>query len=784
MGESLVHELLSGLKIAGRSRGALKKQAGKNDFGTEENVLQEVSDDPQVIVYTRRPHGDYGATFMSQNIVSQLGYRPVRFIEEPSFWQENLHPDDVHKFKDATAKLFETGHYVHEYRFRSKDGTYRWMRDELNLIRDESGHPCDILGTWIDVTKRKEVEKALRESEVRYRSLVETSPVGMVSFDRNGEITEFNPALLRILGAPFFEAAEARDLFSLLPLMEAGISEAVIQCLESGESSVGEFEYKSKNDRQVYTRLYVVPIRGSEGDITGAHAFVEDISDQKRAEELIVGSERLKVLGQISTGVGHHFNNFLQVVSGNAQMALTSLELNEHEGVKGGLQQILEGSRSATGVVKWLQEFARGKVHSSQRKEVVELADVVMQAVEICKLWSSAELERKKIQVFYELNLDKGCHVEGIPDQLAWVVFNLLKNSVEAMPAGGKIRIKSSVQDDHVRLLIRDNGIGIAAHHVRNITEAFWSTKERHAGMGLAFSSGIIRQHGGTMGVKRMKPHGTTFVIRLAHVKDPAEKRKALEAEASSNGHRVLLIDDDERVVRVFEEGLKRMGLRPIAATSGGQGLNLFQETDCDAVVCDLAMTGLNGWDVAEAIQSRCTHKGTPKPPFIMLTGWARQLDEAEIVQHPEVERIVQKPVTVPELVDIIVEEINRTQSKAAFSGRVEGIDILEYIQLLILSGKPVVVEVILRNGGRGLLFVDKGRVLHAVYGDAVGEEALYQCLNFGGGSFVNLPWYAPERVTIDKPGEYILIEAARRRDEFKASEQRDWGAKTDDFEP
>lgn len=784
MAESLVHELLSGLKIAGSCNGTLKRRTGTKVSRPKETTRHEGSDAPQVITYTRMPYGNFGATFMSQNIVSQLGYDPDKFVQEPTLWEENIHPEDLEGVKTGITKLFETGHYMHEYRFRGKDGNYRWMRDEMNLILDEAGNPCDILGTWIDVTRQKEVERALRESEARYRSLVETSPVGMVSFDGNGEITEFNPAVLRILGAPFFQAAEAKDLLSLLPLVEAGISEAILQCLESGESNIGEFQYKSKSDRQVYTKLYVVPIRGSDGDITGAHAFVEDISDQKRAEELIAGSERLKALGQISSGVGHHFNNLLQIVSGNAQMALTSLELNEHEAVRAGLEQILDGTRSATGVVKWLQHFAGMKEHTSDRKEVVDLPDVVTQAIEICKLWSSVELERKRIQIVYELEMEKGCHVEGVPDQLAWVVLNLLKNSVEAMPGGGKIKVKSFVKDDQVMLQVHDNGIGIPAHHVRNIAEAFWTSKKGHAGMGLALSCGMIRRHCGTMGVKRMRPHGTTIVVRLPYVKDPVEKRKALEQEASANGYRILLIDDDERVVRIFERGLKQLGQRPMSATSGRQGFTLFQETEWDAVVCDLAMIGMNGWDLAGAIRDRCAQQGVPKPPFIMLTGWARELDEAEVAQHSEVERVVQKPVTVPALLEIITEEIQRSTSKTAFSGRVEGIDILEYMQLLMLSGKPVVVEVVPRNGGRGLLFLDKGRVLHAVYGDMVGEEALYECLNFGGGSFVNLPWYNPEAVTIDKPGEYLLIEASRRRDELKAVEKKDWGATTDDFQP
>lgn len=764
MAESRVHELLSGLAVAIRSNGAESRKTEKGFPARIGSSKSLDSSSPQVIIYTRNVHGDYGLTFISDNIISQLGYPPGHFIRDPSSWEQSIHPDDAETVSSRMSELFDTGHLVLEYRFRHKDGRYRWLRDELNVIKDNHGKPSEILGSWIDVTERRQVEQALRENEARYRSLVDKAPMGMISFDKNGEITEFNPAVLSILGASHLEVADAMDLFSLLPLVEAGISEAIVQCLESGDSGVGEFQYKTKVDRQVFSQVHVVPIRDEEARITGAHAFLMDISDQKRAEELIVGSERLKVLGQISNGVGHTFSNMLQIVSGNANMALTSLNLKDFEGVKGNLDQIVESTRSATEAVRWLQQFARGRSGgATQRREIFDLAEAVEEAVEMCKLWSKPELERSRIQIVHELELTRGCHVEGIPDQIAWVVLNILKNAVEAMPKGGKVKTKTYIKDRTVELSVRDSGVGIPAEHIKHITTAFWTSKEAHAGMGLPFSCGILRSHSGTLGIKRVKPKGSMFIVRLPYV-NPLLKRA--HKEEPGKGLRILFIDDDERVVKVFERGLRVLGHTLLPAYSGEHALTIFEQSEVDAIVCDLAMPTMNGWEVAKAVETICAEKGTRKPPFIMLTGWARQLDEDEITANPQVDRVVQKPVKVPYLLEVVQEEIGRSQTEDDFSGRIGGIDILEYVQLLLLNGRQVLVEIQSRDGEQGLVYVDKGEIVHAKSGDLEGEEALYNCLLFKGGSFSSLPWREPERTTIDKPGVFLLIEAARKRDE------------------
>lgn len=779
MSASRFHELLSDLTVAFRSTGLYKRaaKAPAKDLHPKDGTPSG----PQVIIYTRKAEKDFAITFMSDNLVTQLGYRPHEFINKPSLWLQRIHPDDAPKVQGVWDHLMRTRHHVLEYRLQHKDGSYRSIRDELNLMLDNDGVPYEILGTWIDTTESKRVEDALRRSESRYRSLVDSAPMGMVSFDTQGEITEYNPAALTILGAPFMGGAEAGDLFSLLPMVEAGISEAILHCLETGEAGVGEFQYKSKTDRDLYTRVHVVPIRDGDSRITGAHSFVLDISDQKRAEELIVRSERLKVLGQISNGVGHTFNNLLQIVAGNANMALTNLDLKDSAGVRANIEQILGSAHKVTEAVRWLQHFGRERPHGAvSPKEVFDFTDAVEEGVELCKLWSKSDLEKHNVHITYDLKLTRGCYVYGTPDQLAWMSLNLLKNAVESLHAGGIIKVQTNVKGDQVVLIVQDEGGGIPSQNIQYITQAFWTTKASHAGMGLTFNSEIIRKHGGSMGVKRIRPHGSIFMVRLPYIKDPSQMRKALAKEVSDKGFRILFVDDEEPVVRMFEKGLTLLGQTILPATSGKEALQIFEKERVDAIVCDLAMPEMNGRQVSAAIRRVADNKGIVKPPFIILSGHASPADEEETLAHPGIDRFLQKPITVPKLLEAISDEVQKATGHSSFSGRIEGIDLLEYLQLLILNGRKLVLEINPREGSKGMIFVTKGEICHAECGNVEGEEALYKCLTFKGGSFSSHAWRDPEKVTIKRPAQFLLIQAARRRDELRSKETEEYSPDDD----
>jgi PAS domain S-box-containing protein len=116
------------------------------------------------VIYVAKATGDYGATFVSANVAAQLGYQPHEFTDDSDFWVGHIHPEDAQAVLAELPRLFEQGHHTYEYRFRHQDGGYRWMRDEMNLVRDAAGAPREIIGAWFDITERKAHEEVLRRA--------------------------------------------------------------------------------------------------------------------------------------------------------------------------------------------------------------------------------------------------------------------------------------------------------------------------------------------------------------------------------------------------------------------------------------------------------------------------------------------------------------------------------------------------------------------------------------------------------------------------------------------
>ena len=170
---------------------AERKPAAEELRATKERLHYLVSSSPAVI-YTSKAYGDYGATFISENVISQMGYEPHDFIEDSGFWAAHIHPEDAPRIFDGLPRLFEHGHHTHEYRFLFKDGTYRWMRDEMKLVQDDDGNPVEVIGYWVDITERKQAEEELRQHRDHLEELVEqrTAELKRINEELETEITE------------------------------------------------------------------------------------------------------------------------------------------------------------------------------------------------------------------------------------------------------------------------------------------------------------------------------------------------------------------------------------------------------------------------------------------------------------------------------------------------------------------------------------------------------------------------------------------------------------------
>ena len=227
---------------------------------------------------------------------------------------------------------------------------------------------------------------------------------------------------------------------------------------------------------------------------------------------------------------------------------------------------------------------------------------------------------------------------------------------------------------------------------------------------------------------------------------------------------KVLLVDDDPEVVWAVGKYLTKAGFAITTCADGAEAIELLASRDVDCVVTDIKMPNVNGVALVDWLR-----RNRRAVRVVVMTAFGSPYIR-ELVLGKGAVLYLEKPVDPQLLVDVI----SRSDQKTAFSGTISDIDIMEYLQLMVLAGKRTVIEIFSREGIRGLVFVYDGRIIHSSCEENQGEEALNRCLTFEGGSFSNQPWKPPDRQTINKPSEFLLIEAARLRDELRVSADSD----------
>ena len=262
--------------------------------------------------------------------------------------------------------------------------------------------------------------------------------------------------------------------------------------------------------------------------------------------------------------------------------------------------------------------------------KVFDLSSTVEQTVDILRPYWKTNPEKRGRKIFLHRNLSADCLVRGKEDEMVEVVINLIKNAVEALPAGGEIKISTHVDDESVCLKVQDNGVGIAEANLERIFEPFWSTKGVNGiGMGLASSYGIIKRHKGEIFAESSLNGGTVFTVRLPIEKKSSESRQSSAVHGDTIARRVLIIDDSEDSVWVLRNGLIRAGQEVLQALSGREGIGIFENEHVDAVICDLGMPEMNGFEVSKILKEICLERGVSKPPsFFSQAGavcWTRR---------------------------------------------------------------------------------------------------------------------------------------------------------------
>jgi PAS domain S-box-containing protein len=284
---------------------AERKQQEEKLRGTQSRLQHLISASPAV-VYSCRASGDYGATYIGDNITAQLGY----VLENSRFWADHIHPDDAPRVFTGLQRVFEHGQHVHEYRFRHKDGGYRWMHDEVKLVQDMDGSPLELVGFWIDITERRNTEELLRESEASNRALLQAIPDMIFRLSSHGAYLDYKPGQgIRPYVPPSKFLGSTVDEV-LPPEVARPIMKTLRQALESGKTQVIEYALSEEDGEHAYEGR-LAPC-GKE-EVLGV---VRDVTQRKQAE---------RILHDFVANVSHEFKTPLTAIQGSVETLLEEL---------------------------------------------------------------------------------------------------------------------------------------------------------------------------------------------------------------------------------------------------------------------------------------------------------------------------------------------------------------------------------------------------------------------------------------------------------------------------
>jgi PAS domain S-box-containing protein len=497
--------------------------------------------------------------------------------------------------------------------------------------------------------EREQAEEALRQSEERYRTILENIQEGYFEVNLAGNFTFVNDAECRNLGytkdeligmnnRQYADEKSARELYHLFN-----------EVYRTGEPVKGyDLELIKKDGIKVFNEISVSLIRGSEGKPIGFRGIARDVTEKKKMEEKLLQNEKLRALGEMASGVAHDFNNALAAILGNTQLLLYT---TKDEELKGSLKVIEKVAWDSAQTVRRLQDFTRKSVHQELFK--VDVNSIIKDSIEITKPKWKDEVQSRGIHIEMVSNFEEIPTVIGSTSELREVITNMIFNAIEAMPEGGKIEIRTFQRKSNVFIQISDSGIGMTEEVKKKAFEPFFTTKPfSNTGLGLSMSYGVIKRFGGEIEVESKVGHGTTFTIILPIGLEGKEEVDVSPIIKKGREARILVIDDEETVRSVLSQILSQVNHQVTVAENGEEGIRLFREKDFDLVLTDLGMPGMSGWEVCRAIKKMSSHI-----PVGMITGWGIEVDQAKIEENG-IDFVIPKPFQFDQILKVVDETI------------------------------------------------------------------------------------------------------------------------------
>jgi len=531
------------------------------------------------------------------------------------------------------------------------------LEDEKRRLEEENWHHQQHLERLVGVrTAQLEAE---RDWAHRYLDIAD---VVLVALDRDGCVTMLNRKGCELLGFREEELIGESWFEQCLPeehreRTREGFRGLMTGELEPMESFENPVTTRGGQERLIAWRNSI--LREADGKISGTLSSGEDITERRLLEEQLLQAQKLEAIGQLAGGVAHDFNNILQAMFIQLELALdpkTSVDEVRHH-----VDGIREGANSAAALTRQLLAFSRRQVLQARDLNVSELVSGVMTMLRRI----IGEDVRLELSVAGDLPV-----VRADPDQLRQVIVNLCVNARDAMPDGGTISLGAEpvrLSEDeaearglpgageYVELTVADTGHGMDAETLGRVFEPFFTTKApgRGTGLGLSTVYGVVCQHGGAVFARSAPGAGSTFHVCLPASESPATTGSPAGNETLLCGiETILLAEDDEIVRELAAEVLTRAGYTVLSAADGQEAVEVYEAhgDEIDLALLDVVMPGLGGPQVLDRLRAK-----SPLLPALFSTGYSKETANPRFTLAAGV-RMIQKPYRLQALLTAVRE--------------------------------------------------------------------------------------------------------------------------------
>ena len=520
-----------------------------------------------------------------------------------------------------------------------------------------------IFGSHVQYTlnKRRAADDALRESEEKYRTILESIEEGCFETDIDGNLTFFSNPFLKILGYSRNELLGGNTSSYTSPDTAAGMERITERLRETGKpENVTDYDVIRRDGTNLTLELSVSLLKDQDGLPMGYRGVLRDVSERKKTEEekhklesQLHQAQKMESIGTLAGGIAHDFNNILMGIQGNASLMLLKIESDHPNYEK--IKNIEKYVQNGTELTKQLLGFARRGKYLIKATDLNEIID---------KSSSLFARTKKEIRVHTTLSDDLWT-AEVDRGQIEQVLLNLYVNAWQAMSNGGDLYLQTEnvILDRsyvkpyrvepgrYVKISVSDTGVGIDKETRERIFEPFFTTKEmgRGTGLGLASVYGIIKSHGGYINVYSEQEKGTVFTVYLpASQKEASIEKEAAPAAIIKGSGTILLIDDEKMILDVGIELLEELGYTVQSAMSGQEAIDIFQKDrgKFDLVIMDMIMPEMGGGETFDRLKEI-----DPDVKVLLSSGYSINGQATKILRRG-CDGFIQKPFNMNQLAE------------------------------------------------------------------------------------------------------------------------------------